>query len=79
MIVAQGTIRRLLEQRGFGFIQSEDGRSVFFHRSAVLHVPFSELQEGQIVEFAVEETPQGPKARRVRLAVARTTPLRPPE
>ncbi|HXH10937.1 MAG TPA: cold shock domain-containing protein [Alphaproteobacteria bacterium] len=77
--MAQGTIRRLLEQRGFGFIQSDDGRSVFFHRSEVLHVPFSELQEGQVVEFVVEETPQGPKARRVRVAVARTTPLRPPE
>jgi len=79
MIVAQGTIRRLLEQRGFGFIQSDDGRSVFFHRSEVLHVPFSELQEGQVVDFVVEETPQGPKARRVRVAVARTTPRRPPE
>ncbi len=77
--MAQGTIRRLLEQRGFGFIQSDDGRSVFFHRSEVLHVPFSELQEGQVVEFVVEETPQGPKARRVRVAVARTTPRRPPE
>jgi len=77
--VAQGTIRRLLEQRGFGFIQSDDGRSVFFHRSEVLHVPFSELQEGQVVDFVVEETPQGPKARRVRVAVARTTPRRPPE
>ena len=77
--MAQGTIRRLLEQRGFGFIQSDDGRSVFFHRSEVLHVPFSDLQEGQVVEFVVEETPQGPKARRVRVAVARTTPLRPSE
>lgn len=77
--MARGTIRRLLEQRGFGFIQSDDGRSVFFHRSEVLQVPFSELQEGQVVEFAVEETPQGPKARRVRVAVARTTPLRPSE
>ena len=77
--MAQGTIRRLLEQRGFGFIQSDDGRSVFFHRSEVLHVPFSDLQEGQVVEFVVEETPQGPKARRVRVAVARTTPRRPPE
>jgi CspA family cold shock protein len=65
--MAKGTIRRLLEQRGFGFIQSEDGRRVFFHRSDVLRVPFSELREGQAVEFAVEETPQGPKARRVRV------------
>jgi cold shock CspA family protein len=80
MIVAKGMIRRLLEHRGFGFIQSEDGRNVFFHRSEVLYMPFSGLQEGQVVEFAVEETSQGPKARRVRLAVtARTTPLRPNE
>jgi len=80
MTVTRGMIRRLLEHRGFGFIQSEDGRGVFFHRSEVLHVPFSDLQEGQVVEFAVEETPQGPKARRVRVVVtACTTPLRPNE
>jgi CspA family cold shock protein len=77
MTVARGIIRRLLEHRGFGFIQSEDGRNVFFHRSEVLQVSFQTLQEGQTVEFAVEETPQGPKARRVRVAVtARTTSLR---
>jgi cold shock CspA family protein len=57
MTVANGMIRRLLEHRGFGFIQSEDGRKVFFHRSEVLQVPFAELQDGQVVEFAVEETP----------------------
>jgi CspA family cold shock protein len=80
MTVAKGIIRRLLEHRGFGFIQSEDGRNVFFHRSEVLQVSFQVLQEGQAVEFAVEETPQGPKARRVRVTTtARTTPLRPSE
>jgi cold shock protein len=81
MTVAKGMIRRLLEHRGFGFIQCEDGRKVFFHRSEVLHVPFSKLQEGQVVEFAIQETPQGPKARRVRVTTvtARTTPLRPNE
>jgi cold shock protein len=67
MTAAKGTIRRLLEQRGFGFIQSGGGRSVFFHRSEVHHVPFWELQEGQVVEFVVENTPQGPKARQVRV------------
>lgn len=75
--MAKGIIRRLLELRGFGFIQSEDGRNVFFHRSEVLQVSFQALQEGQAVEFAVEETPQGPKARRVRVTTtARTAPLR---
>ena len=71
--MAKGIIRRLLEHRGFGFIQGEDGRNVFFHRSEVLQVSFQALQEGQAVEFAVEETPQGPKARRVRV----TTTARP--
>jgi cold shock CspA family protein len=47
MAVAKGMIRRLLEHRGFGFIQGEDGRNVSFHRSEVLHVPLSELQKGQ--------------------------------
>jgi CspA family cold shock protein len=76
MTVAKVIIRRLLEQRGFGFIQSEDGRSVFFHRSEVLQVPFQALEEGQAVEFVVEETSQGPKARRVRIiATARIAPL----
>ena len=69
--MAKGIIRRLLELRGFGFIQSEDGRNVFFHRSEVLQMSFQALQEGQAVEFAVEETPQGPKARRVRLRARR--------
>jgi cold shock protein len=74
--VAKGIIRRLLEHRGFGFIQSEDGRDVFFHRSEVLHGLFQTLQEGQAVEFTIEQTLQGPKARRVRVtATARTTPL----
>ena len=58
-------IRRLVEYRGFGFIQSDDGRRVFFHRSSVRQVSFGELQEGQAVEFEVEDTPQGPKARHV--------------
>jgi len=76
MAMTKGIIRRLLEYRGFGFIQSEDGRNVFFHRSEVLHVPFQALQEGQAVEFMVEETPQGPKARRIRVtATARATTL----
>jgi CspA family cold shock protein len=63
--VTKGIIRRLVEYRGFGFIQSDDGRSIFFHRSAVRYVTFGELQEGQAVEFEIEDTPQGPKARLV--------------
>jgi cold shock protein len=78
LTVTKGTIRRLVEYRGFGFIQSDDGRSVFFHRSAVHHGSFGDLQEGQAVEFEVEDTPQGPKARRVYVITAtQSTPPQP--
>ena len=74
--MAKGTIRRLIEQRGFGFIQCETGRDIFFHRSEVLHIPFEALREGQPVEFVITETPQGPKALRVRaIAEAHAVPI----
>lgn len=74
--MVRGTIRRLLEQRGFGFIHTETGREVFFHRSQVLTVAFDALREGQTVEFVIMETPQGPKALHVRaISDARTVPL----
>jgi cold shock protein len=72
--VAKGIIRRLLEQRGFGFIHSEDGRDFFFHRSDVLHVPFEALRVGQAVEYTLMATTQGPKARRVRVMEAYSVP-----
>lgn len=76
MGMARGTIRRVLEHRGFGFIQCETGREVFFHRSQVVNNAFEALREGQPVEFMITETPQGPKALRVRaISEGRTTPL----
>jgi len=74
--MVKGFIRRLLEHRGFGFIHSENGRDVFFHRSQVVNMPFEVLREGQAVEFVIEETPQGPKALRVRaVSEGHTAPL----
>lgn len=75
--MARGTIRRLYEHRGFGFIQSEDGRDYFFHRSDVLRIPFETLQVGQAVEYTLMATPQGPKARRVRVIETHTTSIEP--
>ena len=48
----QGTIARLLIDKGFGFIRDESGLEHFFHRSAVRGVVFELLREGQRVEFA---------------------------
>jgi CspA family cold shock protein len=62
----QGTIRKLVADRGFGFIKGEQG-DLFFHRSEVQGVQFEELQEGQKVEYQVGEGKKGPCATSVRV------------
>jgi CspA family cold shock protein len=62
-----GTIARLLIDKGFGFIRDEGGTEHFFHRSAVRGAVFELLREGQRVEFTTEESPKGPRAGEVRL------------
>lgn len=63
----QGRIKKLVLDRGFGFIQYEGGGDVFFHRSGVLDVDFDALSEGQDVTFEIEESGKGPRARDVRV------------
>ena len=63
----KGTIKRIIRGRGFGFIDSEDGQSVFFHRSALEGIEFNALEEGSSVEFDEEEGPKGPRAVKVNL------------
>lgn len=60
--MATGTIKRLVRDRGFGFILSEDGTELFFHRSALQGQAFDTLAEGQAVEFEVERGDKGPRA-----------------
>jgi len=67
--VAKGTIRRLITDRGFGFITPEQGEDLFFHRSELQGVDFDSLREGQEVEFEVGRGRSGrPQAVKVRLA-----------
>ena len=64
----QGTIKRVIRDRGFGFIRSADGKEIFFHRSSLQELNFDVLQEGQAVEFEMENGPKGPRAVAVRQA-----------
>jgi len=57
--MARGEIKRLIKDRGFGFIKSEDGRQIFFHRSALSERKFDALEEGQRVECEVERGAKG--------------------
>jgi CspA family cold shock protein len=66
----QGTIKKLVADRGFGFISS-DGGDIFFHLSALPEgTVFEDLHEGQMVEFDTEQGPKGPRA--VSLKIVQT-------
>ncbi len=62
----QGTIKRVVRDRGFGFIRTQDGTEVFFHRSGLHQLDFDSLKEGQSVEFELERGEKGPRATGVR-------------
>ncbi len=67
--MAKGSIRRLITDRGFGFIKTEDEKDLFFHRSNLEGVAYSSLREGQEVEFEIGQDGKGrPQAVKVRLA-----------
>ena len=64
-----GTIKKVIADRGFGFISAEDGKEYFFHRGA-LQAPmeFDRLVGGEKVTFDIEQSPKGPRANRVSAA-----------
>ena len=65
----QGKIKRLVADRGFGFIETDGNDDLFFHLSALDEgVSFEELAEGDILEYEVGETPKGKRAENVRKA-----------
>ncbi len=68
--MATGTVKRLVRERGFGFIQAADGAEIFFHRSALAAGEFEALAEGQAVEFEVQRGEKGARAANMRVAAA---------
>jgi CspA family cold shock protein len=64
----KGTIKRLVSDKGFGFVQASDGTEYFFHQSACTGARFDELREGQAVTFDKGQGPKGPRAENVRPA-----------
>ena len=63
-----GKIKKLIRDRGFGFISDTDGKEVFFHQSALVGITFDSLQEGNGVEFDVEKSDRGPRAINIQAA-----------
>ena len=63
----QGTIARLNQTRGYGFINTPENEDLFFHRSNMKDGQFSLLQVGDRVSYAVQFTSRGPRADQVRI------------
>ncbi len=67
-VAMQGTIKRVIRDRGFGFIRAADGQEVFFHRSSLQQLNFDGIKEGESVEFEIEQGEKGLRAVAVRPA-----------
>ncbi|MCK5514923.1 MAG: cold-shock protein, partial [Deltaproteobacteria bacterium] len=59
--MVKGTVKWFNERKGFGFLSREDGDDVFVHYTAIQSSGFKNLQEGQNVEFEVQDGPKGPQ------------------
>jgi CspA family cold shock protein len=64
--VATGTVKWFNAEKGYGFISQQDGADVFVHYSAIQGPGYRTLEQGQQVEFDVQEGPKGLQAAAVR-------------
>jgi CspA family cold shock protein len=67
--MATGTVKKVVADRGFGFITAEDAKEYFFHRNELdSSLDFDRLNGGEKVEFEIEQSPKGPRASKVHAA-----------
>jgi CspA family cold shock protein len=72
--VATGTVKWFNAEKGYGFISQADGADVFVHHTAIQMNGYRSLEEGQSVEFDVQEGQKGLQAANVRPAGSPAAP-----
>lgn len=60
-----GKVKWFSREKGYGFIQPDDGQDVFVHQSDIRGTGFQELTEGERVQFVIKRSPKGPQAANV--------------
>ncbi len=65
LLIMLGRVKWFNKEKGYGFIEREDGDDVFVHYSAIQEDGFKSLTEGQEVEFEIVEGSRGPQAANV--------------
>ena len=63
--MARGKVKWFSNQKGYGFITPESGKDVFVHHSVIQGDGYKSLEEGQEVEFDIEQGPKGEQAKNV--------------
>jgi cold shock protein len=64
--VTTGTIKKVVSDRGFGFITADDAKEYFFHRNSLeSSLDFDRRVGGEQVQFEIEQSPKGPRANKV--------------
>lgn len=65
----RGKIKKVVEDKGFGFITPDKGKDIFFHLSGLKNINFDDLQVGQSVEFETEDGKNGKGPRAINITV----------
>ena len=65
--MAEGTVKWFSDQKGYGFIEQQDGQDLFVHHTGINASGFKTLNEGQRVRFEIETGEKGPKAKDVEI------------
>lgn len=70
-VAHQAKVQKYFPDEDYGFLETPDGREIYFHRNALVNTDFEKLEEGQIVRYVEEIGKEGPQAKQVSVGQSR--------